>query len=421
MELVADDRERHVIKYLEPLIPTTVKRITVGDYAYIYKGKVIVTVERKTLADLAASIKDGRMENNNKLLECRATTNCHILYIIEGPAYPHMERKFGRIPYKCLQGKLDSLMFRHDIKIIWTRDAAHTASRLAGLYKTYATMMKRAEKVAPVKAGADDPTAKKDTPVKAPAGAPTDAMAVINKKHEVSINMVHVNMLKTIKGVTFRTAALILEKFSIHKIILGQMDVGVLCAMQYPSGNILGNQGLKIAASCKALCGKAKGAPKAQARIISSIKGVTLQSAADILERVPFVNIVCSKFDPGGISNIKRSTGMYPRKRLGLLLERRIRETFKQGDANLDSIMASIKQLKYDQPAPTPEEKDEARRRHANAVDKRAVVKQGPVPEPLGAPQEECKNAPDDTKTPEPQAATQEGRDHHVIEILEPP
>ena len=69
MELIVDDRERAIITYLERLTHFKVERITVGDYAFVYKGKVILIVERKTLADLAASIKDGRMLNNLKLLK----------------------------------------------------------------------------------------------------------------------------------------------------------------------------------------------------------------------------------------------------------------------------------------------------------------------------------------------------------------
>ena len=115
MDLIVDDRERSVIIYLEKLIKCKVERITVGDYAFVYRGKVIMVVERKSLSDLAASIKDGRMENNEKLLSAQKKHGCQILYIIEGPAYPHSDKTFGRIPYKCLQGKLDSLLFQDSV------------------------------------------------------------------------------------------------------------------------------------------------------------------------------------------------------------------------------------------------------------------------------------------------------------------
>lgn len=80
MHLIADDRKKYVIPILKTLRDIEVKSITFGVYVYIHEGKIICIVERKTLKDLSASIKDTRIENHKKLLDTKSMCVYNFIY-----------------------------------------------------------------------------------------------------------------------------------------------------------------------------------------------------------------------------------------------------------------------------------------------------------------------------------------------------
>ena len=43
---------------------------------------ILFVIERKTWTDLASSLRDGRKENNKKLLKIREETKCQLIYLI---------------------------------------------------------------------------------------------------------------------------------------------------------------------------------------------------------------------------------------------------------------------------------------------------------------------------------------------------
>jgi hypothetical protein len=135
MQVLIDDRERSVITFVEKFsekyhISYKVKRITTGDYAIIHSNQIIAIIERKTYTDLAASFRDGRSNNKNKLLKLSSETSCIIIYLIEGPAFPDNNDLFGNVPYKHLVAHLDHLMIRDNIQIQTTFSPEHSAERI---------------------------------------------------------------------------------------------------------------------------------------------------------------------------------------------------------------------------------------------------------------------------------------------------
>lgn len=312
MELVADDRERAVIAHLEHKLLLRVERLTIGDYAFVRPdGRLAVIVERKTLEDLAASIKDGRMENNAKLLHAQAETGCHIIYIIEGPAYPKDERKFGGIPFKCLEGKLDSLTFRHGARVVWTKDAEHTASRLAAMAKRLPSL----------------------TPEAAPAPAPAPGVAIgasavpadcvrdlLQSNMNPSLDVVHMRMLSKIPTVSFGTAKVVLARYSIRQVITGDVSKEVLVNLQYESKFRLGERGEKLWRCCQSLSSD----NELCIRMLGEINGVTLGTARAIVAAVDMANIVTGEFAKGAIACVPKSKN----RRVGPAIEERIKLTF---------------------------------------------------------------------------------------------
>lgn len=140
IKLIIDDRERAIFPYLETELYNVnyiVKRINIGDYSLIDENNNIVAcIERKSLKDFAASIKDGRYGNKAGMMELREKTNCKLFYIIEGDAFPKPSKTYGHIPYKYIESAIFHLMIRDGFFIIETNNVLHTAQKLSRLIES---------------------------------------------------------------------------------------------------------------------------------------------------------------------------------------------------------------------------------------------------------------------------------------------
>lgn len=123
MVLLIDIREPNEVKEKLKDVNIVCKQLNVGDYLYEDEdGNVKLVIERKTIADLQSSLKDGRFrEQRNRLLEL----NCKIVYIIEGTL----------LLDKCISGALENLALYHNICIIPTKNLEQTIQVLQSLYK----------------------------------------------------------------------------------------------------------------------------------------------------------------------------------------------------------------------------------------------------------------------------------------------
>jgi ERCC4-type nuclease len=110
------------------------ERLPIGD-VILYdptqgQEKDIVIFERKTLADLAASIRDGRYkEQSFRLIETAAATGFHthhIVYIIEGDLSRYDERH-TQITKTALQSAMVSLLYYKGFSVIRTMNVCETA------------------------------------------------------------------------------------------------------------------------------------------------------------------------------------------------------------------------------------------------------------------------------------------------------
>ncbi len=92
--------------------------------------KDIVIFERKTLNDLAASIRDGRYkEQSFRLIETAAATGFHthhIIYIIEGDLAQYNERH-TQITKTALQSAMVSLLYYKGFSVVRTMNVGETA------------------------------------------------------------------------------------------------------------------------------------------------------------------------------------------------------------------------------------------------------------------------------------------------------
>ena len=131
-----DTRERELI----PLLPgATIRNLPVGDLwisvaevdGNLTPQKGGVIAERKTAADLEASILDGRYrEQRTRLLTLCQQTGARPLYIIEGS----LDRLAGKFTEETLRKFLNRLQLRYGVAVIQTESVADTA-RLATILR----------------------------------------------------------------------------------------------------------------------------------------------------------------------------------------------------------------------------------------------------------------------------------------------
>lgn len=138
MSLLIDYRERELLSYLPP--GTQTKNLPVGDAWISTFGNENpeeiqpygVIVERKTVADLEASLLDGRYrEQRTRLLAYASEKQAKALYIIEG----EMDRIGAKKSEQELRQILHRLMLRYGVAVIQTYSAKETAQILQILQK----------------------------------------------------------------------------------------------------------------------------------------------------------------------------------------------------------------------------------------------------------------------------------------------
>jgi hypothetical protein len=336
MDLVADDRERGVIVHLEQLCAIRITRMTVGDYAFVSKAedRVVLIVERKSLSDLAASIKDGRIDNHETLLNAREESGCRIMYLVEGPSYPGLDRKFGGILFKCLQGKLDNLMLRDNVQVVWTRDEAHTARRLAGYRTTLSNIVKKqtAPTPSPVcEAGAQPARVEPPSDGADPGGASLTlaepacipcANAIIQpKRAPAPVEYIQMRMLCTLKGVSRATAKLFLQHHDLVDI-LQDPDPKALSELVYESGFRVGEtRAMDFTRRASNLSADAQ----RSAAFLACIDRVSMECAQLILSTVPIESLIGGNFPEGQIAEVRRGPNG---RRLGKCMEASVRNAF---------------------------------------------------------------------------------------------
>jgi ERCC4-type nuclease len=130
MTILIDTRERELIIKLN--FPT--KSLPVGDVWIGLSGEVLqvggIIAERKTVADLEASIMDGRYrEQRTRLLSHCQLNGYRPLYIIEG----ELDRLNGRLSKQALRKFLARLTLRYGVSVLQTESVQDTANLCTAL------------------------------------------------------------------------------------------------------------------------------------------------------------------------------------------------------------------------------------------------------------------------------------------------
>jgi len=131
-----DYREKELIKIIEKLkeerkynCEIEVLNLDLGDIIICDKKKEEkVIIERKTLQDLASSIRDGRYNEQSYRLNNCNLHNHHIIYLLEGDVHQYKSSKYGReISKNTLFSTMTSLLLKKGFSLYRSLDSMESA------------------------------------------------------------------------------------------------------------------------------------------------------------------------------------------------------------------------------------------------------------------------------------------------------
>jgi crossover junction endonuclease MUS81 len=116
-------------------IKLKVDNLKIGDVAFVEidkneneTGDELLLFERKSLNDLASSIKDGRYaEQSFRLDGYQPIPNHNIVYLIEGDFSRYRENKFSRINKKTLLSSMFSILYYKGFSVVRTMNVVETS------------------------------------------------------------------------------------------------------------------------------------------------------------------------------------------------------------------------------------------------------------------------------------------------------
>lgn len=236
---MADTRESAVIPFLsEYNVTVSVRQISTGDYAITCDKKIIACFERKTLNDFAASFKDGRYANINKMRDMREECGCDLYFIVEGNPFPTDTTKFQGIPYSSISSAITNLMVRDKIQFIYTKDQSHTAKRLSEIVQSYEALHESktdlqilSEKINLLQKMAAS-MAHVDEPATTAKSADSDEEDPLTKKIITPDFTIVNNMWTTLPGISNVTAKVISTNISLVDLVSGSVDIDELKTAQ---------------------------------------------------------------------------------------------------------------------------------------------------------------------------------------------
>ncbi|QJX72407.1 DNA repair nuclease [Faustovirus] len=325
-KLIIDNRERYIIRHTDVIarIPNTLAQLTVGDYVITYRDnetspeRVFAVFERKTLEDYAASMKDGRSDNKNKLLQLRDETGCKIFYIIEGNAFPAPMAAFARTPYCYIQSSIFHLQVEYDIQIIQTRDTLHTAETLVAFMQSMTNLADSRGaifKTFHLTPQAHARPLNHDGEITGSGDATNnDIMATLTAPRPRTDNEILRAMWACFKSVTVESASEFMYSLTLADIFCARIDSKTLAAYKTSTGRSL---------SKRVVESLLRRDSHRDARILAQIPGISESKAKDILKQHSLRQLL--SYSAGAISIIKVGIS---RKNLGELAAENILKYF---------------------------------------------------------------------------------------------
>jgi len=237
-----DARERELIPLIREKMGDTehitilVESLPLGDIIFCNDEQELLIVERKSVADLAASIKDGRYQEQSYRLDGTELHNHNIVYLIEG----NMSR--ATFDKSALYSSMFSLQYYKGFSVWRTFSIDETATIMCNSIKYLA-------KSTPARIGYY--VNKTDEPKNASDKDYVNVVKTI-KKDNVTPNNVGEIMLCQIPGISANTALAIMEHFKcMINLIADLQEHGASCLDKVELKNAKG-QSRKMNKTCVA-------------------------------------------------------------------------------------------------------------------------------------------------------------------------
>ena len=217
MKLYIDNREpTDVINIIKSRYPNTVLgNLELGDFIIKNnKDEILMIFERKAIADLMSSIKDGRYNEQSFRLNQTSVNNHNIFYIIEGNIMNFCLKKAEPLQ-KTLFSSMLSISWKKGFSLLHTSSPLETAEFIIRFIEkfesdpTYESLKyKRGEKEIAEKKEASEPEASKTE-----ASDAYSSVVKIAKKSNITKDNIGEIMLCQIPGISSVTALAIMEKY----------------------------------------------------------------------------------------------------------------------------------------------------------------------------------------------------------------
>lgn len=137
IEFIVDTRET-IRKQIHTAFPEAIfKPLEVGDYQFNVNGYPFLVLERKTLADYAASIRDGRHREQKKRLQVLIPLT-KVMYLVEGIVESNRIDHFTKVSHETMVSSMFNTMIRDGIHVLRTSSVQETMTILRFVYSKLA-------------------------------------------------------------------------------------------------------------------------------------------------------------------------------------------------------------------------------------------------------------------------------------------
>ena len=237
MEFIIDHREKIKQQLIEKKLENTkCENLDLGDYLFKLNDENILIIERKTIEDLASSIKDGRYREQKARLLQHFKKN-QIVYIIEGNLLKNNRSfHYNKVSKSTIYSSLINLGLRDGICMFHTANSIETIDLLENIYfkikKQGTTFLNKT-------------TTLEDTLIKS---------CQMNKSSNLTPNLVYQMQLCTIPGISKKYALAIMEAYPdlrqlIQSLILldSEKRIELVKNIKYQKGDKFRKIGKKVA------------------------------------------------------------------------------------------------------------------------------------------------------------------------------
>lgn len=302
--LIVDTRERFLHKLIQDTfnengVHFETMQINTGDYLIceqVGSGmEILACIERKTLKDYAASFKDGRYTNTNKMIDLREKTNCQLYYFVEGQVFLAPTTRIAGIPYKNIVNSTIHMMIRDNIHTVRTKDEQGTVDMLLEFIRSYEKIDIRAIHTADnidIRATADNivaipPDGGSEVPIvdipneqqpvtcNTAAHVPIERDIIMNKIDKSDVTII-TEMWESLAGISLSTARNIAETCSFDEFFNRDIDIKLI---KTQGGKSIIKSGITSLNSLK------KYDIKKSINVLSAIPGISKTVAAQLIDK----------------------------------------------------------------------------------------------------------------------------------------